>query len=1204
MTAPFSWSDETIAFALRNEPRLRGIARALLADPAAQDDVVSETIAKAALKPPQRPRALAKYLATILRNRAKERARAAVRRARFESHADPPRELPSPEEVFDREQVRRVVLDAVRRLDEPYRSTIVWIFLEDVPAHELAARLGVPESTIRTRQQRALAKLRERLSAAFAPDGRDWRVALAPFAGLEIPLGSGAAVPSVLLLKKAAAVLAVASTLAAALLLHVDEEQTPAGSGVVGEREHAGAAGGIVSAVPEVLRRSETPAESAGAGSPAAASAFDSPEHAFCVRGRILDRFGHGAADGRVAVIEFDARLSPTTVEPSPDPVVRRVVSSCSADGSFLVAGLRRGARRVFLFSSGGHTVGRALECEPPPGETLELPAVRIEPPPVHRGKVVGEGSTPLPGARLSVVPGAVSRFGLLPFLWGLRFENLDSDGVIVAERADDAGNPACDVFPTPESLRETFAEFAPPVAVSAADGSFEIAGLPDPGAVLLVTHDAARTRTIRFADHLSRDSLEIELLPASRYEVIVRDETGTPIAGAEVYAGARSTGGRPIHALRRVGVTDREGRVAAIASTEGAGWIAARRAPDAAFVAVGPIDLAGVIECTIPPSEPFVLEVRRGDGEAVAGLRVEAHRGRPAGELLAKRLASPRDAAPEPLGSGRFRCEPLAAGEWRLLVTAEGCAPAWLDVALPAPDPIELVMQLERCVEIEVVDRAGIPIAGVEGEIRADPPEPHEHTVVPEGARVDGIEVLPRSRSVSDVRGRLRFARLGAEAHAVTLRHPAFSDRVVGIDASSRSLRVALAPRGRVEGVVFENGVPLAASRRVRIESDARWDRLASVVTFVDTDAAGRFRCAGLAAGRYRVSIEPDAAAAGAPLDSLERLLSSRSDRRSSTSFTLSEGGYAYVQHEENPYFAAPDEPAVTVLGAVAVDDAPLAGATIGVMTRGEIAGSGVEGITAVTDGTGAFRVERVVAPKDADSTLVVTFADLASGSRCTREVPVDGATEVRVDFRLRSASLRGVVRGADGAPRSCRVNLFGEAIGGGRVGGHAQAGSDGRYEFERLLAGTYDVQVYSDEGNSMRRGVRVEPGPNTVDLELLAYNDIRGRVDVARLDAAEDSAITAILMMEPPLMNYWPRSPVGADGIFAFEGVMPGSYDLCFVVEGRWSHAPRLVTLAERAIEGLWVEPVPRDPPEYPLPPFPRKRTDVVPDPRSEKH
>src|SRR5258705_644359 len=100
------------------------------------------------------------------------------RRTYREKVAATPDAVPSAEEVLERETARRGLVEAVFKLEEPYRSALVLRYFEDLPPREVARRLKVPVETARTRIKRGLEMLRARLSRGNGPGRSVWCVAL------------------------------------------------------------------------------------------------------------------------------------------------------------------------------------------------------------------------------------------------------------------------------------------------------------------------------------------------------------------------------------------------------------------------------------------------------------------------------------------------------------------------------------------------------------------------------------------------------------------------------------------------------------------------------------------------------------------------------------------------------------------------------------------------------------------------------------------------------------------------------------------------------------------------------------------------------------------------------------------------------------------------------------------------------------------
>jgi hypothetical protein len=81
------------------------------------------------------------------------------------------------------------VLDALTTLPADAAHVLCLRYFDDLPPREIAARLGVPVETVRTRTRRALARLRDELDCRHGGDRAAWGVALAPLvrAGVAAP---------------------------------------------------------------------------------------------------------------------------------------------------------------------------------------------------------------------------------------------------------------------------------------------------------------------------------------------------------------------------------------------------------------------------------------------------------------------------------------------------------------------------------------------------------------------------------------------------------------------------------------------------------------------------------------------------------------------------------------------------------------------------------------------------------------------------------------------------------------------------------------------------------------------------------------------------------------------------------------------------------------------------------------------------------
>ncbi|MDQ3866249.1 MAG: sigma-70 family RNA polymerase sigma factor [Actinomycetota bacterium] len=105
------------------------------------------------------------WLLQIVANEARNRRRSAARRAALtlraaaeETSGDA---APSPEASVIASERRRELLDALETLREEERLVVAFRFFLDLSEEETAVALGIRRGTVKSRQSRALARLRE-----------------------------------------------------------------------------------------------------------------------------------------------------------------------------------------------------------------------------------------------------------------------------------------------------------------------------------------------------------------------------------------------------------------------------------------------------------------------------------------------------------------------------------------------------------------------------------------------------------------------------------------------------------------------------------------------------------------------------------------------------------------------------------------------------------------------------------------------------------------------------------------------------------------------------------------------------------------------------------------------------------------------------------------------------------------------------------
>ncbi len=152
------------------------LALRLARDEHAANDLVQDAWLAALSNPPERA-GLRAWLRSVMRNRAHNVHRESVRRESREARRPSPRQSRSTAEVVAEVDAHRHVVDAVLDLDEPYRTTIVLRYFEELSVHDVARRMDAPLETVRARLRRGRERLRGRLDGEFG-GRRAWCIPL------------------------------------------------------------------------------------------------------------------------------------------------------------------------------------------------------------------------------------------------------------------------------------------------------------------------------------------------------------------------------------------------------------------------------------------------------------------------------------------------------------------------------------------------------------------------------------------------------------------------------------------------------------------------------------------------------------------------------------------------------------------------------------------------------------------------------------------------------------------------------------------------------------------------------------------------------------------------------------------------------------------------------------------------------------------
>jgi len=145
-------------------PWMQELACHLVRDREAARELVQDAWLQALERPPDvrdRPRA---WISTVMRNLVRQVGRRKARRGRIVSDGDElPDARPQPSHVLEQVELEALLKEELRRLAEPYRTTLRDHFLRGLTSAEIARQRGVPAGTVRWRLKVGLDRLRERL---------------------------------------------------------------------------------------------------------------------------------------------------------------------------------------------------------------------------------------------------------------------------------------------------------------------------------------------------------------------------------------------------------------------------------------------------------------------------------------------------------------------------------------------------------------------------------------------------------------------------------------------------------------------------------------------------------------------------------------------------------------------------------------------------------------------------------------------------------------------------------------------------------------------------------------------------------------------------------------------------------------------------------------------------------------------------------
>jgi RNA polymerase sigma factor (sigma-70 family) len=183
---------------------LRRLARSL-AGGSDGDDLAQEVWLAALRHPPDEGRPARPWLAAVLRNTLRMRARTDTRRGRRELAAETDRPRPpTPAELLERAQAQRELADLLVKLPEPFRRTVMLRYEQGMSAADIARADDIAEGTVRWRLKEGLDRLRAGMDKRHG-GRKKWAIAFGamplpdPTSVATVPAAAAAAVKGALM---------------------------------------------------------------------------------------------------------------------------------------------------------------------------------------------------------------------------------------------------------------------------------------------------------------------------------------------------------------------------------------------------------------------------------------------------------------------------------------------------------------------------------------------------------------------------------------------------------------------------------------------------------------------------------------------------------------------------------------------------------------------------------------------------------------------------------------------------------------------------------------------------------------------------------------------------------------------------------------------------------------------------------------------
>ncbi|MSR48394.1 MAG: carboxypeptidase regulatory-like domain-containing protein, partial [Planctomycetes bacterium] len=424
-------------------------------------------------------------------------------------------------------------------------------------------------------------------------------------------------------------------------------------------------------------------------------------------------------------------------------------------------------------------------------GTIVDLGDIVLAPYVTWTGIVVDEDDVPVSGARVraTILPPIVFQPGVA-----------DAGRLAAVMGMADSGSARPELYGIPAAMRAWEQRLPFPTTSSRADGTFELAGVPQGLASLIVDREGF-TATWSGPQATARRNRDIGSITLSRGRAItgrVVDAAGDPVPGAELVGGAVISMASVVIAF--AAQTDADGRFAIehLAESSSEFIVAARRAPIDDWTFTPSVDGSAPLTITLPAVAALdVLLTKKGGGVVpAADLYLRPNRAdlpltmSPPCAIPAERLVKVED--------GHLRILDFANGDYRLIGHARGFAPAFATIEFDSE---------QRSVTLEFTEARELPVRVVAQE-GGEPVEYAEVSVTKQDDRTSPPFLVRRT----DAHGMVRLPDLPADAVVVRVFHPAFAPGFRSVDLAewlvgAEPIEFVLGPGATLHGYIHEGG-------------------------------------------------------------------------------------------------------------------------------------------------------------------------------------------------------------------------------------------------------------------------------------------------------------------------------------------------------------------------------------------------------------